>query len=1008
MATRGTYNLQRAKKDPYSPRAIKSYFSDEETDDLDRTLEVASFEDVDFDSTEARWNDDDSDSDYLCESLSHSPQAPSTDSHEKKTARGAQLLTGEGSPKPHTRQNISPPRKGAGDFDKGTNVPKIQLAPYITSRDDEAGNRYTQGPRESPAQYPKEQREANPKQVYVELNELMMDKEKCYYWQEVGRWIKYEEDLDKETDRWSKPHVPSLTFRSLLELRKAVSKGAILLDLKETTLPGISVHIVEQMLATDQIRAENKIPVLNVLLQKHSHHMDEDDGGQFFTTDEDAELEQKRLKKEEYHWKKNRSEIMDKIPENTEATIVLVGYMEFLHCPTMAFVRLKTAVELESVLEISIPIRFIYVLLGPSTSQTDYHEIGRSVSTLMSDRTFHKVAYEAKDCNDLLNGISEFLDYSIVIPPSEVQDEELLRSVIPLQQEMLMKRQKQQEDKFAKKDDHFQIARKSAPADDDDPLRRTRKPFGGLIRDIKRRYPKYLSDIKDALNTQCLAAIIFIYFAALSPAITFGGLLEEKTEGYMGVSELIISTAIQGVIFCLIGAQPLLILGFSGPLLVFEEAYFAFSKSFGLDYLTGRVWIGFWLIIIVILLVAFEGSFLVRFISRFTQEIFSILISLIFIYETFAKLVKIFKAHPLLNTYSATVNGTIANKEEQPQPNTALLSLVLMFGTFFIAFFLRKLKTSKFFPGTIRRVIGDFGVPIAILVMVLVDFFIKDTYTQKLFVPDGLQVTSPAKRNWFIHPLGELPYWMMAASVIPAILVFILVFMESQITTLIVSKAGRKMVKGSGFHVDLLLIVVMGGISALFGVPWLSATTVRTVTHCNALTVMSKSVAPGDKPQIQEVKEQRITGLVVAILVGLSIVIGKVLRMIPLAVLFGIFLYMGVTSLNGIQLFDRLLLLVIPPKYHPDCVYVRRVRTWRMHMFTAIQIICITILWAINKSVAALAFPFVLILTVPLRMFGLSRVFSKVEMKSLDGDEAEPTFEEKEGLDVYDEVAMPN
>lgn len=45
------------------------------------------------------------------------------------------------------------------------------------------------------------------------------------------------------------------------------------------------------------------------------------------------------------------------------------------------------------------------------------------------------------------------------------------------------------------------------------------------MRDIRRRYPKYLSDIKDALNPQCLAAVIFIYFAALSPAITFGGLL---------------------------------------------------------------------------------------------------------------------------------------------------------------------------------------------------------------------------------------------------------------------------------------------------------------------------------------------------------------------------------------------------------------------------------------------------------------------------------------------------
>lgn len=76
------------------------------------------------------------------------------------------------------------------------------------------------------------------------------------------------------------------------------------------------------------------------------------------------------------------------------------------------------------------------------------------------------------------------------------------------------------------------------------------------------------------------------------------------------------------------------------------------------------------------------------------------------------------------------------------------------------------------------------------------------------------------------------------------------------------------LVKGSGFHLDLLLIVVLGGISALFGLPWMAAATVRSVTHVNALTVMSKAVAPGDKPRIQEVKEQRVTGLLVAILVG--------------------------------------------------------------------------------------------------------------------------------------------
>ena len=58
-----------------------------------------------------------------------------------------------------------------------------------------------------------------------------------------------------------------------------------------------------------------------------------------------------------------------------------------------------------------------------------------------------------------------------------------------------------------------------------DPLKRTKRLFGGLINDVKRRFPHYLSDFKDACNAQCVAAFFFIYFACLSPAITFGGLM---------------------------------------------------------------------------------------------------------------------------------------------------------------------------------------------------------------------------------------------------------------------------------------------------------------------------------------------------------------------------------------------------------------------------------------------------------------------------------------------------
>lgn len=60
-----------------------------------------------------------------------------------------------------------------------------------------------------------------------------------------------------------------------------------------------------------------------------------------------------------------------------------------------------------------------------------------------------------------------------------------------------------------------------------EPLQRSGRLFGGLCSDIKNRYPWYLSDFKDALDGQCLATAIFIYFAALSGAVTFGGLLGE-------------------------------------------------------------------------------------------------------------------------------------------------------------------------------------------------------------------------------------------------------------------------------------------------------------------------------------------------------------------------------------------------------------------------------------------------------------------------------------------------
>ncbi|KAM9844959.1 anion exchange protein 2-like, partial [Aulostomus maculatus] len=864
------------------------------------------------------------------------------------------------------------------------------------------------------------QRGCAPHKVLVALKLLVVDRNQELRWQEEARWISCEEEAA------CLGRTP-ISSRSLLELRETISHGAVLLDLKQTTLAGIAQQVADQMVICGQIRANERVNILRALLLRHS---DEEDAANMATlmdvgkrqSEPTVPLMTHREVGGEKSMENDSGPLMDTIPESAEAAVVLVGSVGFLDQPSMAFVRLQESVPLQSMLE--VPVRFLFLLLGPTTANTDYHQIGHCISTLMSDKKFHEAAYQADNHQDLLVAITCFLDRSMVLPSSDSGGDELLNSDARLQQEVLHKREEEQRSKQqdeGQSDTPLPVSDSLVPSrPSEEPLRRSGRLFGGLIRDVTHRYPQYLTDIQDALNPQCMAAIIFIYFAALSPAITFGGLLGEKTEGLIGVSELIVATAVQGVIFSVLGAQPLLVIGFSGPLLVFEEAFYTFCRDHSVEYLTARVWIGFWLVLIVLVTVAFEGSILVRFVSRFTQEIFSFLISLIFIYETFAKLIKIFQEHPLQNCFHGnnTMAPTLCNSttgarnsgKAVGEPNTALLSFVLMTGTFFIAVYLRKFKNSSFFPGRLRRIIGDFGVPIAILVMVLVDYSVQDTYTQKLSVPSNFSVSSPEKRGWFISPLGSdghFPAWMMGASVLPAVLIFILIFMESQITALIVSKKERLLLKGTGFHLDLLIIVVVGGVSALFGLPWLSAATVRSVTHTNALTVMSKTVTPGDPPRIQEVKEQRVTGFLVALLVGLSIVIGEVLCQIPLPVLFGIFLYMGVMSLNGIQLTERLVLLLMPPKYHPTHNYVRKVRTLRMHLFTLVQLTCLALLWVVMATAAALAFPFMLLLTIPVRMLLLPRLFTWRELQSLDADDVDPHLEKKEGQDEYSHLQMP-
>lgn len=196
--------------------------------------------------------------------------------------------------------------------------------------------------------------------------------------------------------------------------------------------------------------------------------------------------------------------------------------------------------------------------------------------------------------------------------------------------------------------------------------------------------------------------------------------------------------------------------------------------------------------------------------------------------------------------------------------------------------------------------------------------------TPKLEVPSEFKPTLPG-RNWVITPFNGNPLWSALVAILPALLGTILIFMDQQITAVIVNRKENKLKKGCGYHLDLFVLAILIQVCSVMGLPWFVAATVLSINHVNSLKVESECAAPGEKPQFLGVREQRVTHILIFLMIGFSVVLTPVLSHIPMPVLFGVFLYMGVASLKGLQFFDRILIMFMPQKYQPDHMFLRQV-----------------------------------------------------------------------------------
>ncbi|XP_065439586.1 sodium bicarbonate cotransporter 3 isoform X21 [Chrysemys picta bellii] len=856
-----------------------------------------------------------------------------------------------------------------------------------------------------------------PHDLFTEMDELYFKDGEEYEWKETARWLKFEEDVEDGGDRWSKPYVATLSLHSLFELRSCILNGTVMLDMRANTLDEIADMVLDNMIASGQLDESIREHVREALLKRHHHqnekkfssriplvrsfadigkkhsdpHLLERNGeglsashhslrtglsasnislkgekrlslllhyllpssragtpadsrcttplptpqntppsspssGRLATTssqpsqlqgkellvspasddiptviihppEEDLEVQEKKTEdnidipgllaspqsapgnldagksgdvkgngtggsrenstvdfsKESASWHCSCGTLgvglkrpavdmnfMRKIPTGAEASNVLVGEVDFLERPIIAFVRLSPAVLLSGLTEVPVPTRFLFLLLGPAGKAPQYHEIGRSIATLMTDDVFHDVAYKAKDRNDLLSGIDEFLDQVTVLPPGEWDPS--IRIEPP----------------------------KSVPSQE------------------KRKIPKFPNG-----------------------STSTGEIL--KQESHHAGPEL----RRTGRCVCSEPQNP-----------SNETLQMWLKTNTSVDTIT-------WTNLTVSECKKFHGVFL----------------------------------------------GSACGHDGPYIPDVLFWSVILFFTTFFLSSFLKQFKTKRYFPTKVRSTISDFAVFLTIVIMVLIDWLVG-VPSAKLHVPEKFEPTQK-DRGWLIDPLGGNPWWTLLVAAFPALLCTILIFMDQQITAVIINRKEHKLKKGCGYHLDLLMVGVMLGICSIMGLPWFVAATVLSISHVNSLKVESECSAPGEQPKFLGIREQRVTGLMIFVLMGLSVFMTSVLKFIPMPVLYGVFLYMGASSLRGIQFFDRIKLFGMPAKHQPDLIYLRYVPLWKVHVFTVVQLTCLVLLWVIKASAAAVVFPMMVLALVFIRKL-MDLCFTKRELSWLD------------------------
>lgn len=508
-----------------------------------------------------------------------------------------------------------------------------------------------------------------------------------------------------------------------------------------------------------------------------------------------------------------------------------------------------------------------------------------------------------------------------------------------------------------------------------------------MRKDLNRRKVHYISDWVDGLKSkrQTIPAILFLYFACLSPAVSFGTISSQITNGSIGVVEFLLSCGLSGMAYSVLCGQPMAFIAPTGLTLAFISGLFRLCTLKGLPFFPVYAWVGIWTSFFMISLGMAGSSRLIRYCTRFTDEVFNGLLSLNFIYEAVSSLRRNFINAP--------------DSSNLTMPFVALTEALL---TFFATTKVIAFQTSKYFNQKARDTVKNFGPVGVIIAMALINQvpLIKSFKVPTLSVARTFEL---AGGRDFLIPLTSIPMKFRLLCALPAVLLTSLFFMDQNISVRVINNPDNKLKKGAAYNIDMVALGVITAALSVVGLPWMCGATVQSMNHLKAMTT-TKFNEETQEAEIDHVTETRLTGFVIHALIASTVKALPLLQYLPIPVVSGVFLYLGRKLMIGNNFIERIGDGFAETRRLPKEHSIKLLGRKKMNIFTSLQVACLGALWSFKQnSATAIFFPSVIGALIAIRGLILPRFFSEEELVAL-GDPTPKRSKSKQQIEEKLEI----